>query len=712
MLGTLSSKSPQHDKVNVWLSLTVSIQLARFVILAVFGGVIGIVGLFRLLSFIGSKVFSTRKARTYRVVNWYRNHILEAPLLRQTRAQAHEWFHGSLIVRAPGRIHTLALVALLVTNLVCSFAFYESVPPDSPGATKILGTKWHHYIRAFSDRTAMLAMAQLTLTFAFSGRNSPVVLITGCNFNTLMLYHRWLARIVTATTLGHAVGYTILFVVSKSLKYRFTRPYWNWGIASLAMWFAACFFGYTAFRRWSYEIFLLTHIIFVVWSIVALWKHIMILEGAINPFMVYLWVAIGFWCFDRLLRTIRVIVMSFNITALVWGSGKPATTQTILRTLPDGNLVLRVRPAGYCSGLLHVQPGQHVYINIPYIQPMTLHPFTVITTGADAEDGSAQWIDLGIQPVNGFSRLLAEKHVNKDEPMQLTTFVEGPYGRSVSSKGYDTCFLVAAGIGVTHTLGVLLDACKTARLVALNKSPDEESGVMTKQRVDFVWAVRSAKSLPLALPYLVSAAKQMKESGASCSIEVSVRVFITGQATNPAVVATQEVDPDVPQLSKVPGEDALIEGLPRVDSDKVLAPAMPESDDAPKFGYSPTESMCDSKTWNESEKQIGAPFTGKNARLERNLDQIMRDDDSSSDFVGDLNAIRQSMKVSFHLGRPVVLDELTMALNSSPSLKQSKGNVLVTSCGPAQFSDAVRQSIRLSRSNTVGIDFDEEVFAW
>lgn len=65
-------------------------HLGSFRIMAVFGGIIVLVELLRLLSAFGCKALSTRKAQRYRVVNGYRDYILEAPMLRQSRAQAYE----------------------------------------------------------------------------------------------------------------------------------------------------------------------------------------------------------------------------------------------------------------------------------------------------------------------------------------------------------------------------------------------------------------------------------------------------------------------------------------------------------------------------------------------------------------------------------------------------------------------------------------------
>lgn len=734
-----------------------------------------LVGLLRFLNYLLHQASPTKqKVHRFPLVSLYKNHILEAPLHGLRRATAHEWFHGSLIVRVPGRIHTLAILALLVTNLVCCFAFYHPIPEDIKDiASEQLGGKWMHIYRSFADRTALLALAQLPLVFLFSGRNSPVVLLTECNFNTLMLYHRWIARIVTVLTLGHAVGYTIVYAKYDYYFQSFHENWWNWGIAALAMWFAACFFSYTIFRRWSYELFLLLHIVFVAWSFAALWKHISIIEGQVqSPFMVFLFVALGLWVFDRLVRFLRMVGISIHIPALLRGQKGGLTTATV-RELPDGVLVVRFRPAGSCSGLLTMHPGQHLYINIPRIQSLSLHPFTILTTGTDAEgqqgqDQNNKWIDVGIRPVHGFSHLLAQYHAkNGSQQTELTAFLEGPYGHCVDTRGYTSCILLAAGIGVTHTLCVLLEACKAACAKADSGSSSSSSthaspSVASKgqpQRFQFIWVIRSPTSLPLVLPYLVQAMQQMKKADALGALNIEAQIFISSEAFF-GTLSTNSANENLgqlPQLSRVPLKSTPTSHFPVVTEEErdAKTAAWTDSNDAPSpYPCSPavendiksspgvgggnaspatngngvsSSVPSDRKTWTTDEEEvIEADIAGNKGteeevfffphelegRLERFLQQQMVPDCHLRE---EVHVLRQNgMGVRFQLGRPRVRDVLQETVTSSPECQTYRGRqrVLVTSCGPASFSDEVRHVIRQSRTTRLGIDYDEEVFAW
>ena len=49
--------------------------------------------------------------------------------------------------------------------------------------------------------------------------------------NDLMLYHRWLARMVWFQVIIHAAAYTALYVYRSRLSEAFEEAYWNWGVA-------------------------------------------------------------------------------------------------------------------------------------------------------------------------------------------------------------------------------------------------------------------------------------------------------------------------------------------------------------------------------------------------------------------------------------------------------------------------------------------------
>lgn len=100
-----------------------------------------------------------------------------------------------LSFQIPLRSQTLAIIAILIVNLVGILGFYT--PTEGP-----LNYYWPEnstyiqIVRYVSDRSGILAQAQLILVFLLSGRNSPVQLLTfgAISFETQMVLHRWVAR--------------------------------------------------------------------------------------------------------------------------------------------------------------------------------------------------------------------------------------------------------------------------------------------------------------------------------------------------------------------------------------------------------------------------------------------------------------------------------------------------------------------------------------
>lgn len=184
----------------------------------------------------------------------FRTHLLEAPLAAGAkRAQPYSTRNGVLIVRLPSRLHTVAIFALIVTNVVTCFAFYHHLPA-SERRDNVVGTPTNQNVRSFADRSAMLCLAQLPLIFLFSGRSGPLALLTGCSFNTMMLYHRWLGRIVAVEALGHSIAFTWVHALQGGFRAWFFQEYISWGIVATSFFIGACVFSYTVFRRFSYEV--------------------------------------------------------------------------------------------------------------------------------------------------------------------------------------------------------------------------------------------------------------------------------------------------------------------------------------------------------------------------------------------------------------------------------------------------------------------------
>lgn len=69
--------------------------------------------------------FFLRRTKTTPLSRLFVNQLLEAPLFKTRRANNFEVLNKAIIVRFPGRLHAIAIVALVATNLITLFAFQE-----------------------------------------------------------------------------------------------------------------------------------------------------------------------------------------------------------------------------------------------------------------------------------------------------------------------------------------------------------------------------------------------------------------------------------------------------------------------------------------------------------------------------------------------------------------------------------------------------------
>lgn len=110
-------------------------------------------------------------------------------------------------------------------------------------------------MRYLADRSGVLAQAQLVLVYLLSGRNSPVALLTRdhITFESLMLFHRWIARIVMVQAFIHSLAYSLYSIHYHIYESSF-EPYLNWGVAAMVLLPLLCFLSLRSLRNAAYEV--------------------------------------------------------------------------------------------------------------------------------------------------------------------------------------------------------------------------------------------------------------------------------------------------------------------------------------------------------------------------------------------------------------------------------------------------------------------------
>lgn len=94
-------------------------------------------------------------------------------------------------------------------------------------------------------------------------------------------------------------------------------------------------------------------------------------DGAFNN---YLWVAVAVWCFDRLMRIIRLVACNLHVRY----SGSPFHTAATMASYDEKSDVIHVHIETAGLGLFRPVPGQHCFIYQPgSLKFWESHPFTI-----------------------------------------------------------------------------------------------------------------------------------------------------------------------------------------------------------------------------------------------------------------------------------------------------------------------------------------------
>jgi ferric-chelate reductase len=224
---------------------------------------------------------------------------------------------------------------------------------------------------------------------------------------------------------------------------------------------------------------------------------------------VYIYIPIGLYFMDRLIRTSRY----------AWNNVRPG--RATLTALEGGVTKVCIR-----SKTIHKwSPGSHVFLSIPKFGIGQSHPATIASIPT-SHDGELVFILKGHK---GFTSRLHKSATNSSAPLFPTredqsrssstvqdTYValmDGPYGSSHNDfGGFDTVFLISGSTGITFTLPILLNLASRAQRIRL-----------PVKRVVFLWIVKNTSWTSWISNELTTAANTLREAG----IELSMRIHVT-----------------------------------------------------------------------------------------------------------------------------------------------------------------------------------------
>jgi hypothetical protein len=163
---------------------------------------------------------------------------------------------------APTIGQTWYIIMFLILNVILTAAGYRSYQPNT-----MFDNKWQEIMGYISARTGVLAFALAPLVILLSGRNNILLWLTNWSHSTYMLLHRWVARIFALQVILHSITELHLYKEMGVLGTEQVAEYWIWGIVATLAVVIMIVVSTLYFRRLSYEVFLITHIILAVFVI-------------------------------------------------------------------------------------------------------------------------------------------------------------------------------------------------------------------------------------------------------------------------------------------------------------------------------------------------------------------------------------------------------------------------------------------------------------
>lgn len=543
------------------------------------------------------------------------------------------------------KIPPVGIITLLLAYLLYIIAL-EFIDNNIPGA---------QHFTSLGVRAGWLAIAQVPLIILLAGKNNLIGFITGVSYERLNVLHRWSARMLLLLATIHLVcnhrawnAYDL-----GPLEYATDSCIpTGWAVYAVLLWLNISTIG--PIRSLFYEFFVIQHILSWFGFVIAIIWH---LPSTAYYTRVYIYIPIGLYIVDRLIRTSRY---AFN-------NAKPAKA-TLTQMCGDVTKV--------CVKSRQVKgwtAGAHVLLSIPSLSPGQSHPATIASVPS-SHGGDLVFLlkshkgftkRLHQSAITSSTSLLGENEKSESPQSAQETYmalIDGPYGApGADFAGFDSVLLICGSTGCTFTLPILLD-------LASRVTGSERRKALPVKRVQFLWIVKNANWTSWISSELQGAFEKLTAAG----IEVEIRIHVTC-------------------------DDGFTEGA---QGDQRFEECSCECDKSlgPCCCVSPAEGNEETSRSTDEKKDIVAVIS------------------SSSSSVTSGRQVKNSLLkcAKFQSGRPDVYSILLAIL------EKAEGETGVAVCGPLGLNSTVRTTVaRLSDERAVhkgsgaqGIFLHAECFGW
>ncbi len=184
-----------------------------------------------------------------------------------------------ITIQLPLRLEMLLLVAMLAANIVPLVSFYSLYVGHNTyfiGSDRV--SRRDQTLRHVANRGAMLGIAQLPMLTLLASKRTPVAMVSQLSMNTMMLFHRWIARMCYMHVAAHILCNALIFHFSVANTASLKVPAVRWGIVATVMLSGLVTLSLRSFRKRHYEVFVFTHIAMALLMVVTTYLHIKLLH--------------------------------------------------------------------------------------------------------------------------------------------------------------------------------------------------------------------------------------------------------------------------------------------------------------------------------------------------------------------------------------------------------------------------------------------------
>jgi predicted ferric reductase len=369
-------------------------------------------------------------------------------------------------------------------------------------------------------RCGFIAVCQLPLIVLLSGKRNIVGYLTGIGYERLSWLHRWVARALLMTVLIH-MG----FWMTEWAKFDYigvkvkTDVLTQRGIAagSILAWLVVSSLG--PIRALSYEFFVVQHIISWIGFIVAVYYHVP------QENRKWVWMPIGFWLFDRLVRAVYLVYN--NLSILHRNSTGVLACRATFEPLDESHTRITIGnpPVSW-------KAGQHVFLTCHPLAPLSSHPFTIASL---PEDGKMEFI---VRAKRGATRRFfryAEK-VYPSLPSSTSgkvtgrgVLIDGPYARIRPLRQFDSVLFIAGSTGATFTVPLLRDIVRQWKATgnSANRFSLEPAPGAVTRHIKFVWCLKRQLSttwFASQLDKVITDVETLRNEGHDIAVDISIYI--------------------------------------------------------------------------------------------------------------------------------------------------------------------------------------------